>query len=185
MAVAEIKITVQEFHSLQFEGEDAYYELINGIVVRKASPSPEHQEISQNLNFALSMFVRNRNSGKIFAAPTDVFLDEYNHLIPDLCFISESRLGMIDYREGIFGVPDLVVEIISPGSVVKDRVDKHAAYERCGVREYWLVDPENRSIEVLQNLDGNFYIFSHALGSGIVRSEILDGFEVVLEDVMG
>ena len=185
MAVAEIKITVQEFHRLQFKGEDAYIELINGVVVRKASPSPKHQEISQNLNFALSMFVRSRNSGKIFAAPTDVFLDDYNHLIPDLCFISGGRLDIIDYREGIFGAPDLVVEIISQGSVVQDRVDKRAAYQCCGVREYWLVDSENQSIEVFQNRNGKFHILSHALGSGTVGSFILDGFEVDVAEVMG
>lgn len=180
MAVAAKKITVQEFHRLQFEGEDAYYELINGVVVRKASPSPIHQRISMQLAAAMHDYCEINHLGIVLAAPTDVFLDAYNHLIPDIIFISEGRTGIIDYREGIFGAPDLVVEIISPGSIVQDRVDKRAVCEQSGVREYWLVDPENRSIEVFQNLNGEFHLLTHSLGSGKVHSEVLSGFEFSL-----
>jgi Uma2 family endonuclease len=183
MLLADKKITVQDYRLMEFEGEDAYYELINGIIVRKASPNPYHQEISQNLNIPLSLFVRNNRLGKVFTAPTDVFLNDFNHHIPDLFFVRQDNLGIVDYKNGIFGVPDLIVEIISPGSILNDRVDKRIAYEQAGVREYWLIDPNNRSIEVYENQSGTFAPVSFAAESGKVQSRLLAGFETDLDDV--
>ncbi len=183
MLVADKKITVQEFRLMEFEGEDAYYELINGIIVRKASPNPYHQAISIRLSSAMHRHAVEKKLGMIFTAPTDVFLDDFNHVIPDILFIRQDNLGIVDYKEGILGVPDLVVEIISPGSILQDRVEKRAAYEQTGVREYWIVDPNNRSIEIYENRNGAFAAVSFAAETGKVQSQLLEGLELDLAEV--
>ncbi|MCB0522800.1 MAG: Uma2 family endonuclease [Saprospiraceae bacterium] len=183
MLIAEKKITVQEYRQMEFEGEDAYYELINGQIVKKAAPTPLHQEISQNLNNLMDNFVRKHQLGKVFTAPIDVFLDDYNHLMPDILFIKTENLKIVDYREGILGVPDLVVEIISRSSILIDREDKKRVYESAGVEEYWLIDPNYRSIEVYKNKNGRFEVVSFAIEDGKAQSLLLSGFEVDIKEL--
>ena len=178
MLVAEKKISVSEFRHMDLGDEDAYYELINGEIVMKAAPSPLHQEVSNNLSFALTTFVRAKNLGKVFTSPIDVFLHEFSHVMPDVLFISAKNKGIIDYREGIHGVPDLVVEIISPSSIYQDRMMKRNDYEASGVREYWLVDPKNQSIEVYELADSAFHLVVIAAETGKVHSKLLEGFEL-------
>ncbi len=183
MPMTEQKITVQEFRRMNFEGEDAFFELINGVVVRRASPSPYHQSISMRLSAMMHSYCTDHQRGLVFTAPTDVFLNDYNHVIPDIFFIRRENLGIVDYRQGIYGVPDLIVEIISPGSILQDRVEKRDAYQRAGVREYWMVDPNNRSIEIYKNVDGEFRIVSFAADTGVVHSEVLEGLEVSINNI--
>ncbi len=178
MLVAEKKITVEEFRHMDLGGDDAYYELINGEIVMKAAPSPLHQEVSNNLSFLLTAFVRDKKLGKVFTSPIDVYLHEFSHVMPDVLFISNENKGIIDYREGIHGVPDLVVEIISPSSIYQDRVMKRNDYEASGVREYWLIDPKNQSIEVYELANGTFQLVVIAAEKGKVHSKLLEGFEL-------
>lgn len=168
---------------MEFDGEDAYYELINGEIVKKAAPTPLHQETSNNLSFALTSFVKQKKLGKVFTAPVDVYLHEFSHVLPDILFVPTENAGIIDYKEGILGVPDLVVEIISPGSVYKDRVMKNNDYEAAGVREYWLVDPKNQSVEVYENVDGAFRLLAFAAEAGKVHSKILEGLELEISTI--
>ncbi len=185
MLVAEKKITVKEFLQMEFEGEDAYYELINGEIVKKSSPSLRHQETSQNINFEMLKFVRTKKMGKVFTAPTDVYLDDYTHLIPDLFFVSKKNKNILDYGgEGIVrGAPDLIVEILSPSSTLKDRFDKKNIYEKRGVREYWIVDPNNKTIEIYENKKGVYEPFSFAAGEGKVASKVLKGLELEVKGI--
>ena len=87
--------------------------------------------------------------GKILIAPLDVVLSDEDVLQPDILFVSRGRLGIITDRN-VQGAPDLVVEVLSPGTADRDRTLKRARYLRFGVREYWIVDPQSRTIEVLQ-----------------------------------
>ena len=121
MLVSSKKISVEEFHKMELEGEDAYYELINGEIVKKAAPTPRHQHSTGRLFAKMLNHALEKNLGDVFTAPVDVFLDEYNHVQPDILFISTKNTGIIDYKDGILGVPDLVVEVISPGSFIIDR----------------------------------------------------------------
>lgn len=185
MLVAEKKISVKDFLQMNFEGEDAYYELIDGEIVRKSSPNLQHQETSQNINFEMLKFVRSKDLGKVFTAPTDVYLDEFTHLIPDLFFVSKKNKKILDYDvEGLVrGVPELVVEILSPSSMLKDRFDKMNVYQKVGVKEYWIVDPNNNSIEVYENKKGRYEPYSFAAEEGKVKSKILKGLELDLKDI--
>jgi Uma2 family endonuclease len=85
--------------------------------------------------------------GEVYFAPLDVVLSDENVLQPELMFISRERIGIIE-ENNIQGAPDLVIEILSPSTADKDRVLKKNIYARFGVREYWIVDPDARSIEV-------------------------------------
>ena len=183
MLVAEKKITVHEYLQMEFEGEDAYYELINGQVVKKSAPTPLHQEVSILLSSKMLSHAIQHGLGKVFTAPIDVFLNDYNHFIPDILFIQKDNLKIVDYKEGILGVPNLVVEIISRSSILIDREDKKRVYESAGVEEYWLVDPNYRSIEVYQNRNGRFEVVSFAIEVGKVQSVVLPGFEVDIKEL--
>ncbi|MCF8247649.1 MAG: Uma2 family endonuclease [Saprospiraceae bacterium] len=183
MLVAEKKISVAEFRQMDFDGEDAYYELINGEVVKKSAPTPLHQECSFLLTLQMGNFVVSNNIGKIFPAPVDVYLHEFSHQLPDLVFVSTKNLGIIDDKNGIIGVPDIVVEIISPSSVYKDRVQKNGEYEAAGVPEYWLVDCKNQTVEIYENVDGKFHLHSFAAESGKVTSKVLENFELEITSI--
>jgi Uma2 family endonuclease len=178
MLVIEKKISVAEFRQMEFEDEDAYYELINGEVVKKSAPTPLHQEISNNLSFALTAFIRQNSLGKLFTAPVDVYLHEFSHVLPDILFVSTKNQAIIHYKEGIIGVPDLVVEIISPSSIYKDRVLKNNDYQAAGVPEYWLVDAKNQAVEVYENLGHSFQLFAFAAETGTIQSKLLQGFSI-------
>ncbi|MDZ7933992.1 MAG: Uma2 family endonuclease [Emticicia sp.] len=139
------RTTYAEFRQMEFDEDDRYhYELINGEIVKKSAPSPQHQRLSRNLFRQLDNIILAKKMGEIFYAPIDVFLDEHCVPQPDLVFVSQDNIHRIT-KDGIECVPDLVVEIISPSSVIRDRVEKKNIYERFGVKEFWLIDPQNDS----------------------------------------
>jgi Uma2 family endonuclease len=183
MLIAEKKISVEEFRPMDFEGEDAYYELINGEILKKAAPTPLHQLISGRLYFYLFQYIKQKNIGEVFTAPVNVYLHELSHILPDLIFVSNENKHIIDLKDGIFGVPDLVVEIISPSSVYKDRMLKNKDYEQAGVKEYWLVDSKNQSVEVYENVDSSFRLHAFAAEKGIINSKLLEGFELDITQI--
>lgn len=121
----------------------------------KSAPSPLHQRVSGNIYFALRSFASQHNLGEVLYAPVDVFLDEHNAPQPDVLFLSNDKLHLVT-EDGVQGAPDLVVEIISPSSIKRDRGYKMKLYERHGVGEYWLVDVRTRSVEVYVNIGQNF-----------------------------
>ena len=183
--VAIQKMTVAEFRELEFDDNDqSWYELINGEVVQKSSPNPHHQEISFELSFVLGSHVKQNKLGKIYCAPIDVFLDGYNSIQPDLLFIPTDRLAMVT-RDGIEGIPSLVVEIVSPSSGYRDRVTKKAVYEQHGVQEYWLVDPLEELIEIFSLENGQYTLLSAASpNEGQLTSNVLPGLPVKVDEVL-
>jgi Uma2 family endonuclease len=179
------KITYSEFRQMEFDDNDTFlYELINGVLIKKTAYSPIHQRISSKLLSQLNGFVEKSTLGDVFHGPIDVFLDEENVPQPDLVFVSNARSSIVDDREGILGVPDLVVEIISPSSMRLDRVVKKELYEGFAVPEYWLIDPKNDAIEIFSFQNGRYksVAFANDL-SEKVASSVLTGFEVLLSDI--
>lgn len=120
------------------------------------SPSPRyrHQRIVQNLYRILDPWVRSQSLGEVCLAPLDVHLPSGDVVEPDLIFVAASNRGIV--RDWIRGVPDLLIEVISPEGADRDRIVKRERYAQNGVREYWIVDDTTRSVEVLR-LDGNRY----------------------------
>jgi Uma2 family endonuclease len=103
--------------------DDQRYEIIDGNLLMAPAPETWHQDWSRELTLILAGYVKRTKLGKVFAAPVDVVLDAENTVQPDLVFIARANLGIIQPR-AIFGTPDLVVELISPSSVRRDRYDK-------------------------------------------------------------
>jgi len=184
MNVAELSTKTKQWcyeDYLQLDDEQRY-EIIEGELLMVPAPSSFHQWYSHNLEILLTEFVREHDLGYVFDAPIDVILSPDNVVQPDILFIAKTRREIIQER-GIFGPPDLVVEIVSPSSVHRDYHAKQKLYERFGVREYWLVDPGNRAVDVLGMDDGVYASVSFASGEGSVTSKILEGLMISLGDI--
>lgn len=162
--------------------DDKRYEIIDGGLFMVPAPNTKHQDISGNLEFFLRKFVKDSGLGKVFDAPTDVILSDDIVLQPDILFISKDRKEIIK-KKGIFGSPDLVIEIVSPSTFVTDTITKKEIYEKFEVEEYWLVFPEDTVIEVFTIEEKKYVIHSHAVEKGKTNSKLLQGFEVDLKDI--
>ncbi len=162
--------------------EGAPYQLIGGELVMTPSPTPYHQEISRKLAFKIVSFLEKNNLGTLYYAPLDVFLSDGDVYQPDIIFISRKRLEIIGKKK-IEGAPDIVIEVLSPGTAYYDLRKKYRAYQEYGVREYWIVDPELKKIEVYENQDKKFKIYSEAEGEGTVSSKVLDELVISLNEI--
>ena len=158
-------------------------ELWDGELVMSLAPSFLHQEIVDRFHDLLKAWVRQHQLGKTGLAPLDMVLTTRRATQPDVVFISNERLGII--KERIMGAADLVAEVISPGSRRRDRIDKRDLYEQHGVREYWLVDPEAKTVEVLFLESGTYRLAGRWHPGKRARSRLLKGFEVPVAPLLG
>jgi Uma2 family endonuclease len=181
-SIAEKKITIPEFLDMDFE-EGYIYELINGEIMRRTSPNRDHQEASANVHFALMAFVKAHNLGKVYAAPMDVYLTEFDLVVPDLIFVSKNNEAIHRNELYIEGVPDLIVEILSKGTQNVDRGKKNTQYKKFGVKEYWIVNPRSKSIEVYEWMNGDYELFSDAEETGEIESKVLAGFKLDVSEI--
>ncbi len=140
----KLKLTYQDYVLLPDDGKR--YEILDGDLYVTPSPTARHQKISRNLFLSLAQHVQTHGLGEVFYAPLDVILAEDSIAQPDILFISNERLPIV--RDWVHGAPDLVIEILSPGTRERDRTLKRHLYARHGVRELWLVDPETKTVEV-------------------------------------
>lgn len=171
-----IKYTYRDYLLLP-ESEEKRYELVQGELYMVPSPTPGHQEISKRLFRILDSFVESNGLGVVFYAPLDVVLSEEDVLQPDILFVASDRRSIITERN-IRGAPDLIVEVLSPGTADRDRLLKRTRYAKFGVREYWVVDPETKIIEVLVATQAGLELLrSYPLGT-VATSGILDGLQV-------
>ena len=159
--------------------EGAPYELIRGELLMAPAPNLYHQIVQSNLFFALSQFVREGDHGWVLSAPIDVRLTDTTTVKPDLLFVSTARDARIG-AQVIEGAPDLVVEILSPATAHRDLTTKMRLYEQHGVQEYWIVDPEQRTVEVHGLDDGLLRQQARVVDEGEVASTLLAGFAVDL-----
>ena len=124
-----------------------YFQVIEGELVMSPSPKMFHQDIVANLCHLLRQYLEKNPVGVVCVAPLDVFLSDVNVFQPDVIFVSNARRSILT-EHGIEGAPDLVVEILSPGTARYDKGSKRKIYARTGVKELWIVDPEVKSIQV-------------------------------------
>ena len=171
--------TYEEYYRLD---DDQRYEIIDGNLLMAPAPDTWHQDWSRELSMLLVTHVKRHKLGKVFVAPVDVVLDAQNTVQPDLVFISSDNLGIIK-RRAIFGRPNLLVELISPSSVRRDRYDKKELYARFGVKEYWIGDPANKSLEILTLKEGRYELHCAAEEKGKLNSLVLAGFEFDLTEI--
>ena len=161
------------------------YELLGGELVEVASPTEYHQRISGNLELILRQFVQEKELGRVYHAPLDVVLregDEREVVQPDIFFISKEREKIIAEEE-IRGAPDLVIEVTAPATEDRDRHYKKTLYARHGVKEYWIVDPEARKVEVFALGEKGFGLVKAYEAGEALKSPLLEGLEVDLNEV--
>ena len=171
--------TVKDYEALP---EGAPYQLIEGELVMSPAPNPFHQELLKRVFLRFYKAVEEAGNGKVLFAPVDVYLDEENAFQPDLVVLLKDSLEKIT-EKGVKGAPDVVVEVLSPSTAYYDLRKKKEVYERAGVKEYWIVDPEMEEVEVYTNEGGSFRIFSKAKKEGKVRSSLIKGLEIELKDL--
>ena len=149
------------------------------------APTTAHQRVSRNLAHVLWTFIRDHELGEVFYAPCDVVLgqgDDRNVVQPDLVFVAKERADIIVLEE-IRGAPDLVIEILSPGTEERDRSYKNTLYARSGVKEYWLVDPDAKTVELLSRGEKGLQLYQTFKQMETLTSKLIEGLAIDLNQV--
>ncbi len=174
-----LKLTYEDY---RLTPDDMRYELLDGELVMAPAPNRAHQSICLELGVLLHTFVKERGLGDVFIAPFDVVLSDLDVVQPDLLFVSNEQAHIVT-EDNVRGPPDLVVEILSPSTAERDRTLKRARYAQHGVREYWLVDPDARTVTVLL-LEEGIFVEVACYGAGqLLTSPTLAGFTTNLDEV--
>jgi Uma2 family endonuclease len=167
-------------------GDDERWELIDGLPYSMSpAPSPAHQQASVRLLHQFSNFLDGKPC-QVFHAPLDVRLnalgdDDDDVFQPDILVVCDR--AKID-NKGINGAPDIAVEILSPSSAIRDKVLKFKKYQRIGVREYWIVDPADKTVTVFILENGNYIAKSYSEADTIsVHIMEMEGCEISLPKV--
>lgn len=171
--------TYEEYYQLN---DDQRYEIIDGKLLMAPAPDTWHQNWIGELYALLRNHVKNRKLGRLILSPVDVVLDQRNTVQPDLVFVGNENLDIIQ-RRAIFGTPDMLIELISPSSGRRDRNEKRKLYARFGVKEYWIGDPANKSIEIFVLKNGRYELHCAAEVQGKLTSVVLTGLEFDLADI--
>ncbi len=157
-------------------------QLMKGELIMSPSPTPYHQTILSNLNDILKTEAK-KTGGIVFFAPMDLYIDNKNVFQPDLIYISNENKSIITHR-AIEGVPDLVVEIISPSHIFLDRNTKKKVYQKIGIQEYWIVDPANQTLEIYLSNQANPEVpYLYLAGEGKVTSTVIASLEFDLKSI--
>ena len=132
------------------------YEIIGGEKFMAPAASPRHGRLLFRLGIALDDYTYDNKCGYVFTDNVDVYLPDGNLFKPDLVVVTKENSGIINWNKAIFGVPDMVVEVLSKSTRKKDVTVKKDIYEKNGVKEYWIVDPWVKSVSVYILRDGKF-----------------------------
>ncbi len=157
--------------------EGTLAQLIDGEIIMSPAPASFHQRIISRLDRWMGQYVEDEGLGEVIVSPLDVYLTPEQAFQPDLVFIAADRLDIVSER-GVDGVPDLVVEVLSPSTGYYDLTKKRRVYEASDVREYWLADPQERTVEVLTLAEGAYRRAAFGRGAGRVGSVLLSGFGI-------
>ena len=172
---------------LKFE-YDHMVELIRGKIFEMTpAPTSWHQRISWKLSLEIGTYLKDKEC-KAFSAPLDVILPIRNQkkntsttvVQPDICIICD--LNKIE-KEGCKGAPDLIVEILSPSTSKKDLNDKYSIYEEAGVKEYWIVMPAEKLVEVFYLENGKYQRIKVYTSDEIISPMLFPDLEIALTDV--
>ena len=177
------RMTFEEFMALP-EEERKHYELVEGELVVNPAPVPRHQWIVGNIYYALRTHLESQGGGRAYVSPVDVVLSTENVLEPDVVVLLGDRMALIGPKN-LQGPPSIVVEVLSDGSRRKDEVTKRRLYERFGVDEYWIADPETETVRIYRR-SGD--VFDRAIEistdtGGTITSPLLAGFALDVNKV--
>ncbi len=158
------------------------YELFDGELVMTPSPNTRHQRIVGQLYAELLEHVTEHSLGELFVAPLDTILDEYTVVQPDILFVSRERVAEV-VQERIEGAPDLVVEVLSPSTFHKDLRRKMRVYSQFGVREYWIVDPEEQTVERYERAGEKLQLARRFASHETFQTPLLPGFALEVRSI--
>ena len=162
--------------------EGGKFQLIAGEILEMTSPSLYHQRIITKLSTIINNFLLNHSIAEVFVAPLDVYFSDTEVYQPDiLILLNESFSKMKENK--IEGAPDLVVEVLSPSTAYYDLKHKKSIYEKQGVREYWIVDPIDKTLEIFELQNGKFISTGELSKNEIAKSKLISGMEVSLDIV--
>lgn len=159
-AISPPKTILDVFRMLP-EGTRA--DLINGRLYMSPAPTLGHQNVIFTLVGQFYNYITKEKNGVVFVSPVDVFLDSKNAVQPDIVFVSNEKKSIL-HDDGIYGSPDLIIEVLSPGTRKFDMDKKKKIYERLGVMEYWVVDPETKESFGFHLKSGKFRLFKKEKG---------------------
>src|SRR6476661_3948808 len=176
------KLTYEDYVLIPDDGQRL--EIIDGEHYVTAAPFLSHQRLHFLLTLRVGGFVETNRLGFFFFAPADVLLSAYDVVQPDLFFISSERAAIAGSKN-VQGAPDLVIEILSRSTQRLDGGAKLQAYERCGVREYWMFDLFKRGVQPWERTDGGLRPkpFLSAVAGDVLASPLLPGFELPLAEL--
>jgi Uma2 family endonuclease len=175
----EKRATVEDYERLP---EGAPYQLIAGELIMTPSPTPFHQSIVLNIASILSPFVIRNRLGKVFVAPLDVYLSDEDIYQPDLIFIRADHAHGIR-KDKLRIIPDLVVEVLSPSTAYYDFTRKKEMYCTHGVQEYWIIDPEMETVEIMVKRGEIYQTEAIMKKPALLESAMFPGFSMKIEDV--
>ena len=178
-----VKLTYDDF--LQFPDDGKRHELIDGEHYVTPSPNTKHQVVSGNLYFLLRRWLEDHPLGRVFYAPFDIVFTRFDIVEPDLLYMSNERATSILTEKHVTGPPEIIIEIGSPGTRKRDETIKKRLYEREGVSEYWVVDPELDVVRVYRVDNGRFgrpVELSREAGD-VLTTSVLPDLEIPLDRV--
>jgi excisionase family DNA binding protein len=159
------------------------FEVLDGELIKEPSPLVVHQRVSRRLQRILEDYFANADpAGEVFNAPLDVTLSDFTVVQPDLFYIASDQAQLVLHAR-VDGAPTLVVEVLSPSTGRKDRLRKRSIYQQAGVMHYWLVNPEEQSLECLALRSGNYAIVADGLDEETVEPPDFPGLCIQLANL--
>ncbi len=177
-----LKLTYQDY--LALPEEPGYrHEILDGMLVKDPSPSVAHQRVTRRLLRILEdYFWEVDHAGEVFIAPLDVTFDDVSVVQPDLFYVcGEQKCIVKDAR--VDGPPTLVVEVLSPSTNRRDRLQKLRIYQNAGVQHYWLADPEEKTLECFSLLDGLYSMVAAGMDEELMEHPEFQGLSIALGDL--
>jgi Uma2 family endonuclease len=178
-----VKLTYDDF--LQFPEDGKRHELIDGEHYVTPTPIRKHQAIATNLSALIWGYLQKHPIGRVIGSPLDVIFSDFDVVEPDVLYISSQRMSEIETSPWIKGAPNLVVEIGSPSTRKRDETIKRRLYERFGVDEYWVIDPELDTIKVYRRANDRYQRTTElTLESGdVLTTPLLPGLDLRLAKI--
>ncbi len=176
------KLTYEDY--LLFPEDGLRHEILDGDHFVTNAPSRWHQKAVSNLIYFFMDFLRRKPLGEVYAAPFEVLFSKHDVALPDIIFVSKDRAGILTDKN-IQGTPDLIVEVLSPRTRQTDETVKRDVYERFGVLEYWIVDPQLQTVRVFR-LSGLGFVSPEELSAEqVLTTPLLPGLEIPVIQIFG
>jgi Uma2 family endonuclease len=178
------KLTYDDFVLFpDFEDDGLRHELVDGEHYVTPSPPTVHQRLVGDLCLALAGYLKPRGTAEVFLGPLDVVLSDHDIVEPDLLVVLADQADIVTDKH-VRGAPAIVIEMLSPGTRRRDETLKRELYARTGVREYWMVDPDQRAIRVCRWHAGAATVEDvTAVAGEVFTTDLLPGLEVNVSDL--